>query len=59
MKLSVLDQSAAVSGLGEDAAIRDTLDLAVHAEAERIKAEEAERKAAEKEAERMKGKRGT
>ena len=33
MKLSVLDQSAAVSGLGEDAAIRDTLDLAVHAEA--------------------------
>ena len=33
MKLSVLDQSAAVSGLGEDAAIRDTLDLAVHVEA--------------------------
>ena len=33
MKLSVLDQSAAVAGLGEDAAIRDTLDLAVYCEA--------------------------
>ena len=33
MKLSVLDQSIAVSGLGEDAAIRDTLNLATHVEA--------------------------
>jgi len=33
MKLSVLDQSAAIAGLGEDAAIRDTLALAVHCEA--------------------------
>jgi luciferase family oxidoreductase group 1 len=32
MKLSVLDQSVSVSGRGEDAAIRDTLDLAVHCE---------------------------
>ena len=32
MRLSVLDQSAAVSGSGEDAAIRDTLDLAQHCE---------------------------
>jgi luciferase family oxidoreductase group 1 len=32
MKLSVLDQSVAVAGRGEDAAIRDTLDLAVHCE---------------------------
>ena len=32
MKLSVLDQSVALSGHGEDAAIRDTLDLAVHVE---------------------------
>jgi luciferase family oxidoreductase group 1 len=32
MKLSVLDQSISVSGSGEDAAIRDTLDLAVHCE---------------------------
>ena len=33
MKLSVLDQSVSIAGLGEDAAIRDTLDLAVHCEA--------------------------
>ena len=33
MKLSVLDQSVSVAGSGEDAAIRDTLDLAVHVEA--------------------------
>ena len=33
MKLSVLDQSPAVAGLGEDAAIRDTLELAAHCEA--------------------------
>lgn len=33
MKLSVLDQSVALSGLGEDAAIRDTLELAQHCEA--------------------------
>lgn len=32
MKLSVLDQSIALSGSGEDAAIRDTLDLAQVAE---------------------------
>ena len=32
MRLSVLDQSVAVSGLGEDAAIRDTLALATHCE---------------------------
>lgn len=32
MKLSVLDQSVALSGLGEDAAIRDTLALAQHVE---------------------------
>jgi luciferase family oxidoreductase group 1 len=32
MKLSVLDQSAAVQGQGEDAAVRDTLDLARHCE---------------------------
>ena len=30
MKLSVLDQSVALSGHGEDAAIRDTLELAQH-----------------------------
>lgn len=33
MKLSVLDQSVALSGHGEDAAIRDTLELAQHCEA--------------------------
>jgi luciferase family oxidoreductase group 1 len=33
MRLSVLDQSVAVHGRGEDAAIRDTLALAEHAEA--------------------------
>jgi len=33
VKLSVLDQSPAVAGLGEDAAIRDTLELAAHCEA--------------------------
>jgi luciferase family oxidoreductase group 1 len=33
MKLSVLDQSVALSGSGEDAAIRDTLALAQHCEA--------------------------
>lgn len=33
MRLSVLDQSAACQGRGEDDAIRDTLDLAVQAEA--------------------------
>ena len=33
MRLSVLDQSVAVSGRGEDAAIRDTLELAEHCEA--------------------------
>ena len=33
LQLSVLDQSIALSGQGEDAAIRDTLDLAVHCEA--------------------------
>ena len=32
MRLSVLDQSVAVSGQGEDAAIRDTLELAPHCE---------------------------
>ena len=32
MKLSVLDQSIACEGRGEDEAIRDTLDLAVHCE---------------------------
>ena len=33
MRLSVLDQSAAAAGRGEDAALRDTLELAVHCEA--------------------------
>jgi luciferase family oxidoreductase group 1 len=33
MKLSVLDQSVSIAGRGEDAAIRDTLDLAQHCEA--------------------------
>lgn len=33
LKLSVLDQSVAVAGRGEDAAIRDTLALAEHVEA--------------------------
>lgn len=33
MKLSVLDQSIAIADRGEDDAIRDTLDLAQHAEA--------------------------
>lgn len=33
MKLSVLDQSVSIAGRGEDAAIRDTLELAVHCEA--------------------------
>lgn len=33
MRLSVLDQSVAVQGRGEDAAIRDTLELALHCEA--------------------------
>jgi luciferase family oxidoreductase group 1 len=32
MRLSILDQSVSVSGRGEDHALRDTLDLAVHAE---------------------------
>jgi luciferase family oxidoreductase group 1 len=32
MKLSVLDQSISVAGAGEDAALRDTLGLAVHCE---------------------------
>ena len=32
MKLSVLDQSISLAGHGEDEAIRDTLDLAVHCE---------------------------
>jgi luciferase family oxidoreductase group 1 len=33
MRLSVLDQSVAVAGRGEDAAIRDTIALAAHCEA--------------------------
>src|SRR5580765_536534 len=33
MKLSVLDQSVSIAGRGEDAAIRDTLELAQHCEA--------------------------
>src|SRR5438132_13120008 len=33
MKLSVLDQSVSIQGRGEDAAIRDTLELAQHCEA--------------------------
>lgn len=33
LRLSVLDQSVSVEGLGDAAAIRDTLDLAVHCEA--------------------------
>jgi len=33
LRLSVLDQSVATAGRGEDAALRDTLDLAVHCEA--------------------------
>ncbi len=33
MKLSILDQSISLSGASEDAAIRDTLDLAQHCEA--------------------------
>src|SRR5258707_5886901 len=33
MKLSVLDQSVSIAGRGEDAAIRDTLELAEHCEA--------------------------
>jgi luciferase family oxidoreductase group 1 len=33
MRLSVLDQSVAVAGRGEDDALRDTLDLAEHCEA--------------------------
>jgi luciferase family oxidoreductase group 1 len=33
MRLSVLDQSVSIAGLGEDAAIRDTLGLAEHCEA--------------------------
>ncbi len=33
MKLSVLDQSVSIADRGEDAAIRDTLELAVHCEA--------------------------
>ena len=33
MKLSVLDQSISLAGSSEDAALRDTLDLAVHCEA--------------------------
>ena len=33
MRLSVLDQSAAAAGRGEDAALRDTLELASHCEA--------------------------
>lgn len=33
LHLSVLDQSVALSGLGEDAAVRDTVDLAQHCEA--------------------------
>ncbi|MBX3643244.1 MAG: LLM class flavin-dependent oxidoreductase [Rubrivivax sp.] len=32
MKLSVLDQSISLAGASEDAALRDTLDLAVHCE---------------------------
>ena len=32
LRLSVLDQSVSVSGSSEDAAIRDTLDLAQHCE---------------------------
>lgn len=32
MKLSVLDQSVAVSGRGEDAALRNTLELAKYCE---------------------------
>ena len=32
LRLSVLDQSVSVTGSGEDAAIRDTLDLAAHCE---------------------------
>ena len=32
LRLSVLDQSVSVAGRGEDAAIRDTLELAVHCE---------------------------
>lgn len=32
MRLSVLDQSVSVAGAGEDAAIRDTVDLAQHVE---------------------------
>lgn len=33
MKLSVLDQSVSVEGRGQDHALRDTLDLAIHTEA--------------------------
>ena len=33
LRLSVLDQSVATTGRGEDAALRDTLELAVHCEA--------------------------
>jgi luciferase family oxidoreductase group 1 len=33
LRLSILDQSVSCAGRGEDDAIRDTLDLAVHAEA--------------------------
>jgi luciferase family oxidoreductase group 1 len=33
MRLSILDQSVAVEGRGEDDALRDTLDLAAHGEA--------------------------
>jgi hypothetical protein len=33
LRLSVLDQSVAVTGRGEDAAIRDTISLAAHCEA--------------------------
>jgi alkanesulfonate monooxygenase SsuD/methylene tetrahydromethanopterin reductase-like flavin-dependent oxidoreductase (luciferase family) len=33
MRLSVLDQSVAIEGQGQDAAIRDSLSLAEHAEA--------------------------
>ena len=32
MKLSVLDQSIAINGRGEDAALRDSVELAVHCE---------------------------
>ena len=36
LRLSVLDQSVSLAGSSEDAAIRDTLDLAQHCERARL-----------------------